>query len=238
MSLVWAWTTSSDSPGATVQRGDRARFAEAIFEDGAPTRLLLRLGSDRRAAVIFGAVWESRPRGAEADLWAGRLWGCRRVRVGQRGKAQLDDLFRTLTDLTLNTETNVGHAGHTAVTCLIGSRLALLPGSPGWGWAGRKWTLTWSLRSGGPHCLGCCMTCPWPGETPWCFQNGGWRSQGCYQRVGGGCQGRAETWGRRVRLMTPLMLWKVNKDKWAFDSCILCSWMRGRWGRVWGRWRG
>ena len=56
-----------------MQRRDRARFAEAIFEDGAPTRLLLRLGSDGRAAVVFGAVWEPDSGGAEADLRAGRL---------------------------------------------------------------------------------------------------------------------------------------------------------------------
>ena len=89
-----------------MERRCRARLAEAIFEDGPTPRLFLRLGSNRRAAVVLGAAAEPRPRGTEGDFGARCLRGGRRVWMGERGETQLDDLFGAVTDLTLNTQTH------------------------------------------------------------------------------------------------------------------------------------
>lgn len=90
-----------------MERGGRAGFTEAIFEDGASPRCFLRHGSYRVAAVIFGAPLEPCPRGTEADFRSGRLGGCGRIRMSERCKAELNDLFGTFTDLTLNTQTHI-----------------------------------------------------------------------------------------------------------------------------------
>lgn len=98
-----------------MERGGGGGFTEAVFEDGASPRGFLGHGSNRVAAVIFGAALEPRPRGTQADFRSGRLGGCGRIGMSQWCEAELNDLLGALTDLTLNTQAH------------IRSRLLLLP---------------------------------------------------------------------------------------------------------------
>lgn len=89
------------------------------------------------AAVVFGATLGPRPRGTEAEFGSGCLRACRRIGMSQRCKAQLDDLFGALTDLTLNTQ-NTHRVMGDAATHWNGSDVALLPESQGLGWGGQR----------------------------------------------------------------------------------------------------
>lgn len=74
----------------------------------------------------------------------------------------------------------------------------------------------WTLRSAGQRCPGCCRRCPWRGETPWCFRNGGWKSPGGFQKVGVDFRWRSETWGRLERSTMLLRFWRSQRTmNWA-----------------------
>lgn len=90
-----------------MERGRRVGFTEAVLEDGASPRRFLRHGSNRVAAVVFGASQGPRPRGTQAEFRSGRLGGRRRIGTGQRSEAELNDLLGALTDLTLNTQAHI-----------------------------------------------------------------------------------------------------------------------------------
>lgn len=134
--LQLLWSNIWYSPGGTMERGGRGGFTEAVFEDGAPPRGFLRHGSNRVAAVIFGATLEPCPRGTQADFRSGRLGGCGRIGMSQRCEAELNDLLGALADLTLNTQSP--HQVTAAVAPPLGSDADLSPGSRGLGWAGRR----------------------------------------------------------------------------------------------------